>query len=178
MLWIAWSIIADSWLFFSCSVSLFSLWIWEMSLSTQIYHPEEVRMPEVMPALNLIWQLVRLRAVQFMVSRKVSTAGTGYSKQEIEHKFTFSLIASEEHPTKLNFTTLVLESWQSSDFSLGVSDFTKSNLTVLFWLTVSWGDLIMSISYIESVGKENARKEVELHKRNSHLSNIDACLST
>lgn len=35
----------------------------------------------------------------------------------------------------------------------------------------------MSISYIESVGKENARKELELHKRNSHLSNTDAYLS-
>ena len=121
----------------SCSVSLFSLWIWEMSLSTQVYHPEEVRMPEVMPALSLIWKLVRLRAVQFMVSRIVSTEGTGYSKQEIEHKRAFSLIASEEHPTKLNFTTLVLESWQSSDLSVGVSDLTESNQKVLFWLTVS-----------------------------------------
>lgn len=67
-----------------------------------------------------------------MVSRKVSTVGTGYPKQEIEHKFAFSLIASEEHPTKLNFTTLVLEIWQSSDLNLGVSDLTKGNLKVIF----------------------------------------------
>lgn len=44
-----------------------------------------------------------------MVSRKVSTAETGYSKQEIEHKFTFSLIASEEHPTKLTLLHLFLK---------------------------------------------------------------------
>jgi len=36
----------------------------------------------------------------------------------------------------------------------------------------------MSMSYIESVGKESARKELELNKRNSHLSNTDVCLST
>lgn len=126
-----------------------------MSLSTQVYHPEEIRMPKVTPTLNLTWKLVRLRIVQFMTSKKVSTAETDYLKQEIYSSLDINLllVQLQVKNTQPNFTILILESWQSSDLSLGVSNLTRNNLKVIFWLTVPWGGLIMSWYFVWAIPK-------------------------